>query len=156
VWELVSSDGWQRVSWRPKHIVYLAEPFLLVELRISGEFWDPKELADTDEYKLARQVECALPNVMLSLSKADLLDTALVAWLDHRTPVEIALSPSTYQALSFQLGPSEDLISTREKPVCTLAYRAARLRCEWLLPVDQSCIRSFQESIQQWRAALAG
>jgi hypothetical protein len=155
VWELVSSDGWQRITWYPKQIVYRSEPLLLVELRHSGEFWDPGALADAEEYISVPQVECTLPNILLSLSKISLLDTSLAAWLDHRAHFDIVLSPNTYQSLSFQLGPSEQLISTRDKPACTLAYAAARLRSEWVMPVDQSCIRGFRQTIQLWRKSSA-
>ena len=153
MWELASSDGWQRLVCNPKQIIHEAEPILSVELKLSGEFWDPKELIETDRYTLARQVDCVLPNVTMLLNKLVTLDAELAAWMDCRAPIDIVLSPNKYQTLRFQLGPHENLISTREKPVFTLAYYAARLRCEWLLPVDQSCVRSFLEGIQNWRVS---
>jgi hypothetical protein len=154
VWDLASSDGWQRIVWHPKQIIYRPEPLLPVELRLSGQFWDPEGLSDRDEYILVDQVDCALPHVLLSISQIRFLEIGLAAWLDHRAPIDTVLSPNEYQALSFRLEPRDQLISSVDKPICAVAYIAARVRCEWLLPVDPSCITAFHEAIQRWRKSL--
>jgi hypothetical protein len=157
MWELLSSDGWQRVEWHPKEVRRGDNALLAMELRLSGDFWDPLELVRTNTYILTPQYDCKLPAVMLKLSQLEVMIEGVAAWLEHRLCPDVTLSPERYQVLSFRLSPREDLISDQEHPICSVVYAAARHRCEWLMPVDEPCIRLFFEGIQRWhRAFLAG
>lgn len=151
MWELLSRDGWQRIDWHPADVIHGDQVVIPTELRLSGQFWDPRALIEIQEYKESLHYECKLPVILLALDRVDSLISHLETWLRDRSPFDMRLSPQTYQALAFHLGQRDDIVSSADRPVCTVQYTSARIRWEWLLPVDHGCLERFCVGLKEWQ-----
>lgn len=154
MWSLISNDGWQRLEWQPKEIVVKDVVHALGELRLIGSNWDPTALLTADEFVLGEHSTLAMPNVLLLLSSIDAMIEGLNRWLVDRSAIDLSLADEPSLTIGLQLGPNRRLISTIEQPVCTISCYSARLRWEWLMVVDETCLRSFLNDILRWRATL--
>lgn len=69
-------------------------------------------------------------------------------WLGDSTPFSGEISVEKSESLFITLGPSQELISSPEKPVFRLDYRSEPVfRTSWGYVVDHSCINIMKEEL---------
>lgn len=70
-------------------------------------------------------------------------------WLESHEPftLELAKSPGDDQSFLWEVGPSEQIISSREKPVCGVSYVAGAHNSRCAFVVDQTCISELVEGL---------
>jgi hypothetical protein len=143
-WNLPSSSGRDRITgvflstWRDAHNMN----WVVADITFSGDFLErqkePIGAAFVNDYALH------LNQVILRRDKLDILVTELKEWF--RTGNEFDVSLGEYYGQSFQIsiGKTPELISSVDKPACTVSYSGGSLRfAEWSFIVDQSCLGIF-------------
>jgi hypothetical protein len=148
-WCLPDSSGRDRLigEFRDIYKGPDGQAILCVAISISGEFWrlpisDP-QLAD--DYKVC------LPQVLCNWQAVDELILELGEWLDRPKPIKIDLASKIrgHQTFSIEFSKTHRLITTGEKPACTVTYSGTNfLQGVWSFVVDQSCIRIFHDELR--------
>ncbi len=119
------------------------------EIIIKGVFWPRREENELDD--LTPDYEVLLSQVQFDWRAVDELIVQMDEWLEHPKEISIDLCAKDQGDQSFILsfGQSNRLISSIQKPACSITYVGTVFaRGEWLFVVDQSCIRNFRDELR--------
>lgn len=110
-------------------------------IEMKGVFW-PRFSNDPGS-KETQDYSVTLHQVMLRRERLDLLIGRLTEWV--RAPleisVELAKAPGSDQGLEISFGQIQGLMSTKDRPACTVRYSSGAFALgTWSFIVDQSCI----------------
>jgi hypothetical protein len=122
---------------------------LNTRILIGGVFWPRPEKEDLDG--LTPDYEVLLSQVQFDWRAVDELVVRMDEWLESPKEISIDLCAKDRGDQSFVLsfGSSNRLISSIQKPVCSITYiGTAFAHGEWLFVVDQSCIRNFRDELR--------
>jgi hypothetical protein len=133
---------------------------ILAKVSITGNFWPEPPFVSTVQRSGERLLEVfavALPQVVLRRDRIELLLLEMAEWLHKPKEISIDLSSSRTirNHLAIGFGTRRDLISSLDKPACTISYSANSFENgTWHFIVDQSCIRMFFEQVTEARDRL--
>jgi hypothetical protein len=126
-------------------------------IRVDADFWDRS--VSIENAVLMQDIHVLLPQVILSDAALKSLAAHLQGWLGNRQPFECSISPEGAgdQVVSVMVCRDEELICSEDRPALVLSYsRGSAMRGRWAFVVDQSCIRSFLEDLQELHSGTAG
>lgn len=107
-------------------------------VRMRSEFWERMQSGLGD---VVPQYDVTLHQILVVPFKLDALSRAISSWLEARSPFRLQLAGEPDQLLSVAVGPSDSLVSSREKPVLRLVFEGApTFSVEWSYVVDQTCL----------------
>jgi hypothetical protein len=165
-WSMPSNSGWyeMRCSARPRSARRGIVP---CELSIEGRFWQRDRALSSAS--LTQDFHVALPQIMIDVSALETLHDLLVEWQGNWRRVEVELgvpagdprisemeAAAGDQRLSVLIGESPELISSAQKPVCTIRYdNGPRMSGQCSFVVDQSCIRICSEGLREFIGRVA-
>ncbi len=155
-WILPSNDGWQEARWFPSAVVEIhGEPLVQLALELHGESWDPVRAAARDNV-LVPAITCRIESVLVKLSEIQSLVAGLTDWYLTESPCKVRLSPDREPALWFTLAQRGNYVLSRSHPICTLTYAGTRMKFEWEMRVDQSCLEWLAQGMREWCESLKG
>jgi hypothetical protein len=160
-WKLPSNSGWNMTSWRLRDVIKInRKPHLLVEVILTGRYWERVKLSqrNTDSLDFAKEYSVALPQVLMAEANLKRLYRELARWL--KTPIKkfvdtpLALSEELggveSQRFSIEFGVREDFIVNVGHAACTISYKANALSGECAYLVDQSCVQTFVDGLGEY------
>jgi hypothetical protein len=153
-WKLVANSGREQFcgSFIKRGSNEDGLDLVLANVSVIGEFWlDPPFANDGGSSGLETVFSVSLPHAVLRKDRIEKLLDELEQWLLKPKPIslELAKCRTTYQSLVISLGVREDLISSLERPACTISYSSNSFEVgKWHFVVDQSCIRIFHDELR--------
>ena len=145
-------------SWRVRDVVRInRRQYLLVEVVLTGRYWDRVKLSrwESDPLALVKEYSVVLPQVLLSEARMKNLHRELRKWL--KTPIRqfidipLALIEELggveAQRFSIEFGLREDLTPEIGHMVCTILYKGNAFSGEYTYVVDQSCVQTFVDGL---------
>src|SRR5262245_50423726 len=83
-WKLPSNRGWKNTSWFIRGEAEIeGERFLLVEVVMTGKYWNRFKLAQHKGYDLARDHYLVMPQFLISVSRLKNLQKLMGAYLNR-------------------------------------------------------------------------
>jgi hypothetical protein len=147
-WELPSNSGRSMVSGTLKRVHDDAiDRSLLFDMSFRGEAFDKYE-----EGGLVKNYDISMNQVAISQSRLSHNVSLLSDWLKTPRELELDFSDTPQQTFMISLRKRDDVISSVEKPVCTVSCESFLLKCEIGFVVDQSCIRILRDSLATFSA----
>ncbi|MES2535083.1 MAG: hypothetical protein V4632_04335 [Pseudomonadota bacterium] len=124
---------------------------LRLEITITGSFWrrdTPIGVAET-----VNDFSVKLPQVISRKDNIDFLILELSDWLKNPKEVSVDLASNCNNDQSFRLslGVRDDLISSVDRPACTINYTGTAFKYgEWCFVIDQSCVRNWYDELKSF------
>jgi hypothetical protein len=157
-WVLPSNSGWNVTSWLIRDAVIIRRRrFLLTELVLTGRYWNRLRSMDSS-YNVTKEYSVILSQFLLSESQLKKLQKELAKWLKTpirrlgSTPLDVTQELAGLEGQSLIISfHSEGVGSARlGHAYCKIAYRYRGLtgECEYIL--DQFCIHTFVEGINNY------
>lgn len=149
-WNLFASSARERLSGR-----FLRQEedggslLILSTICISGQFWIPRPFADPrTSNDVSEAFSVILPQIILRKSLVENLIIELTKWLVIPREFYLNLSGNTHQIFTICFEVTDKLISSIEKPACTITYAGGTFKVgKWSFIVDQSCVRTLREEL---------
>jgi hypothetical protein len=142
-WELPSNSGRTTIFGRLKAVLDTESGTgLLFEISCRGmafQTYDPGKLVEDFDFRFHEIF------ISQRLLKANV--DVLRRWLATPFRLELNFTENHGSQFYLRLDKEDHIISTLEKPACTLLFRSGYARNEVAFVVDQSCVRIFCESI---------
>ena len=148
-------------SWMLRDVVKInRKRYLLVEVVLTGKFWNRVKLAQKDfsASDRAKEYSVILPQVLIAEAALKKLHRELSGWL--KTPIHKFADTSLnlkeelggvdFQAFSMEFGKRSDLIIDIGHTACTISYKTNALAGECAYIVDQSCIQTFVDGLSSY------
>lgn len=150
-WTLNAASGRDRLIGHFLSSIENRSGLTVLDTRISikGVFWPRSEKNKVDD--LAPDYEVVLSQVQVDWRAVDQLIVQMDEWLDHPKEISIDLCAKDRgdQSLVLSFGQTSKLISSIQRPACSITYSGTVFaRGEWLFVVDQSCIRNFRDELR--------
>jgi hypothetical protein len=158
-WKLPSNRGWNTTTWLIRDEAEIeGEKFLLVEVVMTGRYWNRLKLEQHKGYDYAREYSLVMPQFFISVSRLkDLLDQ-LASYL--KTPInQMAHNPPNIsqelswldgQAFCIEFGLRDEFICNLGKCVCTISYKLNALSGECAYVVDPTCMQVMVDGIENY------
>src|SRR5262245_8044953 len=148
-WKLPSNSGWNTTSWFIREEAEIeGEKFLLVEVVMTGKFWDRFKQAQNKELQYAREYSLVMPQFLISVSRLKELQEQVAVYL--RTPInQMAHNPPNIsgdlccldgQTFRIEFDLRNGVICDVGQCVCTISYELAALSGECSYVVDPTCM----------------
>jgi hypothetical protein len=152
-WKLVAASGRDQLSGKfiQQTTNRSGATVICTDLVIRGAFWPRLKLQSNEYVEPVLDYSVALPQVVFEWGAVDELISELGEWLDSPKKISIELCQKAQGDQSFiiSFGAIEELISSVQKPACTILYSGTVFnRGKWSFVVDQSCIRIFHEELR--------
>ena len=160
-WSLPSNNGWNIATWSVRDILRVDdEPYLLVEVRLTGRFWKRAREVQSSfaGLNMTKEYSVILPQVLLSEERLKKLCHQLSKWL--RTPInELAARPLRVKArlgvahshaFTIKFGSRRDRIIGPGQTACAISYEVNALAGECVYLVDPSCIQQFVDELSRY------
>ena len=158
-WKLPSNRGWNNTSWHVRDEAEIeGQKFLLVEVVMTGRFWDRFKYVQNKGYDYAREYSLVMPQVWISVSRLKDLLELMVAYL--RTPInQMAdnppnisedLSGGQEQSFRMEFGLRDRFISSVGHCVTTISYKLNALSGECAYVVDPTCMQVMVDGTEKY------
>jgi hypothetical protein len=151
-WAIRSSSGRNTVTgtfqeqWRDAS----GQELLLVNLDIEGQFWKRWSVTQEDPANLVVDFSVSVSQLIFQKERVQILIEKLNTWIQELTPfaIELAGSSGDDQSLFVEIGRSDQLIYSQEKPACIISYKAGVFQAgRWAYIVDQTCISALVDEL---------
>lgn len=151
-WNLSAASGRDSLSgdFRWQTLSKYGTLVLCTEVALKGMFWPPLDKAEASDVMLDYSV--FLPQVIWDWKAVDELIVEMDEWLESPKEISVDLCARNIGSQSFRVsfGLSDRLISSIQKPACSIVYVGTVFRHgEWSFIVDQSCIRIFRDELRR-------
>ena len=123
---------------------------ILSTITVAGQFWSSPVFCETAKNNSVSDLYAvALSHVVLKQSLVEDLIAELAEWLEKPKELSVDLSADVYEVFSISFEISKKLISSLEKPACTVTYASGSFQVgKWSFIVDQSCMRIFYDELK--------
>ena len=158
-WKLPSNRGWNNTSWHIRGEAEIeGEKVLLVEVVMTGRYWNRFNLAQNKGYDYAKEYSLVMPQVLISESHLKDLLELMSAYLKipinqlaHNPPnISEDLSWKGGQSFRLEFGLRNGFISSVGHCVTTISYELNALSGECTYVVDPSCMQVMVDSIENY------
>lgn len=158
-WKLPSNDGWNTTSWFIRDEAEIeGEKFLLVEVVMTGKYWNRFKHAQDEKLDYAREYSLVMPQFLVSVSHLKDLLERMTEYL--KTPInQIANNPPDIseelcwldeQTFRIEFGLRDGFICDVGHFVCMISYKSARLSGECAYVVDPACMQVMADGIESY------
>lgn len=159
IWELGSSNGWAQVSCYATSLPYESEGVQHVASMIvlRAQYWDrvaSMRRGFVQGVELVDDVRVLLPQVVLPVPNLQLVEQCLAEWLKQPHPLNDLRLCDGDQTMAISFDISEDLISSVERPVCSLVYRTSRGGHSLKFVTDETCVWRMLSGIHEWLGSV--
>jgi hypothetical protein len=155
-WKLPSNRGWNTTSWFIRGEAKIeGEKCLLVEVVMTGKYWNRFKLAQNKGFDYAREYSLVMPQFLISVSRLEDLLERMAAYL--KTPInQMAHNPPNIseelswldgQTFRIEFGLRDGFICDVGHCVCTINYKLAALSGECAYVVDPTCMQVMVDGI---------
>jgi len=158
-WKLPSNRGWKNTSWFIRGEAEIeGERFLLVEVVMTGKYWNRFKLAQHKGYDLARDHYLVMPQFLISVSRLKNLQKLMGAYLNRpinqmaHNPPEISedLSWLDGQVFRVEFGLRNEFICVPGQCVCTISYEFFGFSGVCAYVVDPTCMQVMVDGIENY------
>jgi len=156
-WKLPSNRGWNTTSWIIRDEAEIeGEKFLLVEVVMTGKYWNRFKLAQNKGLDYAREYSLVMPQFLISVSRLKNLLEQMAAYL--KTPInQMAHKPPNIsedlcwldgQTFRIEFGLQNGFICDVGHCVCSISYGLGALSGECAYVVDPTCMQVMVDGIE--------
>jgi hypothetical protein len=158
-WKLPSNRGWNTTSWFIRGEAEIdVEKFLLVEVVMTGKYWNRFKHAQNKGVDYAREYSLVMPQFLISVSRLKDLLERMAAYL--KTPIDqMAHNPPNIseelcwldgQTFRIEFGLRNGFVYGVGQCVCTISYELAALSGECAYVVDPTCMQVMVDGIENY------
>ncbi len=157
IWELGSTSGWAEVLCHVGRVPTDPQRSGCVACRfeLTARYWDREKwgLENPPEAVLVDDAVICLPQVIVPVASFRVLARTLGDWLKKPFAIHDLALCADEQRMRISFDKADDLISSIDRPVCTLEYMTRRYSQTLRFVTDETCIWRMHTGLQAWLEA---